>query len=67
MKKRVKPFLYVSVCATMMIMPGGCVHDLPGDFCTLYEPVYADPHDTAPTLEQVDRNNALWLSFCTQE
>jgi len=30
----------------------------------IYEPVYTDVRDSAHTLEQIDRNNAVWLLLC---
>ena len=52
------------VCIGMMIMLGGCgVHSV-DDFCLLYIPVLTSDHDTPETLDQIDKNNALWLEFC---
>lgn len=44
----------------------GCTTNISGDFCLLYEPVYADyEHDTPETVRQIDRNNVVYDDLCT--
>lgn len=44
----------------------GCTTSINGDFCLLYEPVYADyEHDTPETVRQIDRNNVVYDDLCT--
>lgn len=44
----------------------GCTTNINGDFCLLYEPVYADyEHDTPETVRQIDRNNVVYDDLCT--
>jgi len=53
-------------CATTLIMLAGCAGDSPAvsDFCVLYEPVYVSQDDTAETVRQAMRNNAVWQALC---
>ena len=42
-----------------------CTQNISGDFCLLYEPVYADyTNDTLETIRQIDRNNVLYDELC---
>lgn len=47
-------------------MLAGCAGGSPatGDFCLLYEPVYVSQEDTAETVRQAMRNNAVWQALC---
>ena len=53
------------VCAVMLISQSACASVSHCSFCRLYTPVYTATADTEATLQQVDRNNALWLHFCS--
>ena len=45
----------------------GCTTNINGDFCLLYEPVYADyEHDTPETVRQIDRNNVVYDDLCAK-
>ncbi len=42
-----------------------CTTNISGDFCLLYEPVYADyERDTPETIKQIDRNNIVYDELC---
>lgn len=42
-----------------------CCVKLSGDFCLLYEPVYADyEKDTPETIKQIDKNNIIYDELC---
>lgn len=42
----------------------GCKR-ISGDFCLLYEPVYADyEKDTPETIKQIDKNNIIYDELC---
>ena len=42
-----------------------CTTNIDGDFCLIYEPIYADyEHDTPETIIQIDRNNAVYDEMC---
>lgn len=43
----------------------GCTTSINGDFCLLYEPIFADyEKDTQETIRQVDRNNIVYDELC---
>ena len=43
----------------------GCTTNINGDFCLIYEPIYADyEHDTPETIRQIDRNNLVYDEIC---
>ena len=43
-----------------------CTANINGNYCLLYEPVYADyEHDTPETIRQIDRNNIIYDEICT--
>ena len=45
--------------AILMLLTS-CTPSISGSFCDVYEPVYLDyKNDTAETIRQVDRNNAV--------
>lgn len=42
-----------------------CSTNINGDFCLLYEPIYADyTNDTPETIRQIDRNNVAYDELC---
>lgn len=42
-----------------------CTTNINGNYCLLYEPVYADyEHDTPETIKQIDRNNVIFEMLC---
>lgn len=42
-----------------------CTTNTNGDFCMIYEPVYADyQNDTHETIRQIDRNNVVYDDLC---
>ena len=48
-----------------MIGLSACTTNINGDFCLIYEPIYADyEHDTPETIIQIDRNNAVYDEMC---
>ena len=50
---------------TILMLLNGCTTVLNGDFCDVYQPVYADyERDTPETIRQVDANNIVFLRFC---
>ena len=49
----------------ILIGLGGCTTNINGDFCLIYEPVYADyEKDTPETIRQIDRNNIVFEELC---
>lgn len=41
-----------------------CTANINGNYCLLYEPVYADyEHDTPETIRQIDRNNIIYINW----
>ena len=51
----------------MLIVLSGCTTNINGDYCLLYEPIYADYEaDTAETIQQIDRNNVIYDDLCVQ-
>lgn len=54
----------VTACATMLLMLQACARVSSGDFCLIYQPVYAAPKDTEETRRQIDDNNAAFLALC---
>lgn len=48
-------------------MLNACTTNINGDFCLIYEPIYADyEHDTPETIRQIDRNNVVYAEMCGQ-
>lgn len=46
----------------------GCTTNINGDFCLIYEPIYADyEHDTPETIRQIDRNNLVYDEICIEK
>ena len=57
MSKRLKE---VGIAWLILSALSGCTTNITGDFCLLYEPVYADyEHDTPETVWKIDRNNVI--------
>ena len=55
----------VMTCLILSVL-SGCTKNIVGDFCLIYEPVFADyEHDTPKTIEQIDRNNLVFDELCT--
>lgn len=55
-------------CALIFLMIGlnACTTNINGDFCLIYEPIYADyEQDTPETIKQIDRNNIIYDEICT--
>lgn len=49
----------------IILLLSGCTTNISGDFCDIYQPVYADyQNDTAETIRQVDLNNVVFDSLC---
>ncbi len=45
----------------------GCTTNINGDFCLIYEPIYADyENDTPETIRQIDRNNIVYDEMCVK-
>lgn len=54
-------------CALIFLMTGlnACTTNIDGDFCLIYEPIYADyEQDTPETIIQIDKNNAVYDEMC---
>ena len=54
-------------CALAFLMIGlsACTTNINGDFCLIYEPIYADyEQDTPETIIQIDRNNSVYDEMC---
>jgi len=48
-----------------MIGLSACTTNINGDFCLIYEPIYADyEQDTPETIIQIDKNNAVYDEMC---
>lgn len=59
LKKLVMNCLILSVLS-------GCTKNIAGDFCLIYEPVFADyENDTVETIKQIDKNNVIYDELCT--
>ncbi len=51
-------------CLTLLSLTA-CTKNIGGDFCLIYEPVYADyEKDTPETIKQIDRNNVVFEELC---
>ena len=49
----------------ILLLLNGCTTNISGDFCDVYQPVYADyQNDTAETIRQIDLNNVVFDSLC---
>ena len=51
----------------LLILTGlnACTTNTNGNYCLLYEPIYADYEaDTAETIRQIDRNNVVYDAVC---
>lgn len=49
----------------MLLGLNACMTNINGDFCLLYEPIYADyENDTSETIKQIDRNNVVFEVLC---
>lgn len=55
--------MLVLICLLSVL--SACTTNINGDFCLLYEPVYADyEKDTQETIKQIDRNNVVYDDLC---
>lgn len=60
--KKLKLLVTIFVSLSVLI---ACTTNINGDFCLLYEPVYADyEKDTPETIKQIDRNNFVYDDLC---
>lgn len=49
----------------ILLLLSACTTNISGDFCDIYQPVYADyQNDTAETIRQIDLNNVVFDSLC---
>ena len=56
--------MFVVVCLILTEL-NACTTSISGDFCLLYEPVYADyEKDTTETIKQIDKNNIIYDELC---
>ena len=56
------------LAGALLILIGlnACTTSINGNYCLLYEPIYADyANDTAETIKQIDRNNVVYDDLCT--
>ena len=50
---------------SILTVSAGCTPNINGDFCLIYEPIYADyEQDTPETIRQIDRNNLVYDEIC---
>ena len=57
----------VGIAWLILLTLSGCTTNINGDFCLLYEPVYADyERDTPETIRQIDRNNVVYDDLCEE-
>lgn len=55
---------HVLLYAILMLL-SGCAINTSGDFCDIYQPVYADyERDTPETLRQIEFNNVVFDKDC---
>ncbi len=55
----------VGIVWLILIALSGCTISINGDFCLIYEPIYADyEHDTPETIRQIDKNNVVYDDLC---
>lgn len=60
--KRLKSLITVFISLSVL---SACTTNINGDFCLLYEPVYADyEKDTPETIKQIDKNNIVYDELC---
>lgn len=53
------------IVLTILLGLNACTTNINGDFCLIYEPIYADyEHDTPETIHQIDRNNVVFDELC---
>ena len=53
---------------SILTASAGCTTNINGDFCLIYEPIYADyEHDTPETIRQIDRNNLVYDEICIEK
>ncbi len=56
---------WLGINSLILIMLNACTTNINGDFCLIYEPVYADyENDTPETIRQIDRNNIVYDEIC---
>ena len=58
------------LAGALLILTGlnACTTNTSGNYCLLYEPIYADyDNDTAETIRQIDRNNVVYEAVCNQD
>ena len=49
----------------ILLLLSACTTNISGDFCDIYQPVYADyQNDTAETIRQIDLNNVVFSELC---
>ncbi len=59
-----KPVKHALLYLTLIVL-SGCTTNINGDFCLIYEPIYADyENDTPETIRQIDRNNLVYDEIC---
>lgn len=60
-----KKLKWLGISSLILIMLNACTTNINGDFCLIYEPIYADyENDTPETVHQTDRNNAVYDEMC---
>lgn len=55
------------LAGALLILIGltSCTTNINGNYCILYEPIYADyDNDTNETIRQIDRNNVVYEAVC---
>lgn len=61
-----KQLKMLGVLSLILIGLNACTTNINGNYCLLYEPIYADyDNDTAETIRQIDRNNIVYDTLCT--
>lgn len=60
-----KKLKWLGINSLILIMLNACTTNINGDFCLIYEPIYADyEQDTPETIRQIDRNNLVYDEIC---
>ena len=63
-----KKLKWLGINSLILIMLNACTTNINGDFCLIYEPIYADyEQDTPETIRQIDRNNLVYDEICIEK
>ena len=61
--------VFATACALSVLLLTACGGNSPGDFCSVYQPVYSSSDSLCDERirEQVDGNNAVFLCSCIED